>query len=93
MQYEKSAGRAIVLDPAQEEQTFQRAIKRNPEDANAHYWLGCILKSKGDQGAEQSFRIAEEIHRRVIELDPRAVFAHAGLGNTKFTRMRRRRMR
>ena len=58
----------------QEEQSYRKAIELDPRNADARFWLGGMLKDKGDiEGAERSYR-------RVIELDPKDAIAQVFLG-------------
>jgi len=56
------------------EQGFRKAIELRPDDADAHYLLGCILFKKGD------FSGAEREYKEAIRSNPDFVEAHNNLG-------------
>jgi Flp pilus assembly protein TadD len=61
-------------DWAGAEESFRRAIRLRPNDANAHWWLGhlLILTGKGEQGLVES--------RKALELDPNSHWFQVSLG-------------
>ena len=55
---------------------FQMSAQLLPDDAEAHYNLGVVLKSAGQ------LELAEASYRRAVALKPDYVEAHSNLGNT-----------
>ena len=56
------------------EESFRRAIRLRPNDANAHWWLGhlLILTGKSEQGLVES--------RKALELDPNSQWYQVSVG-------------
>lgn len=44
--------------------SFEAAIKKNPKQADAHYYLGLVMDKTGDRAA------AEKLYRQALELQP-----------------------
>jgi len=67
-------------DPAEAERLFLRAIELEPDYADAHRELGCLLHKTG-QDPQAEYHL-----RRAIELVPTDAWAHVYLGNLLWKR-------
>jgi protein O-GlcNAc transferase len=72
----KLLGGALQMQGKNSLQAFQKAADLMPNEADAHYNLGVVLKSLGrlDQAASS--------YRRAVQLKPEYAEAHSNLGNT-----------
>ena len=58
---------------------FEKAVKKNPRDADAHFYVGCCRAKLG------RFREAIEAFKQAIRINPNFAEAHGGLGMAYFS--------
>jgi protein O-GlcNAc transferase len=72
----KLLGGALQMQGKEALAAFQKTAQLLPDDAEAHYNLGVVLKSLGQ------LDVAAASYRRAVELKPDYAEAHSNLGNT-----------